>query len=191
MFKFNSNLNIIYWGLLYLLLISVYNQQNYYLAFLHMFNHLCNAPNCPRCKGETSMTSSLPSGETFLRFHCHYFDRSLLPVFSSKSRNVGNWRFKPAVVKYSTCCHSEAPWAQILPYILKRSIVLYQCQYSMPSSIDIYIFNTASSPLRSRDYEGFVCSLLLPEAARRSALALRAFNVELAQAGSPISKKGC
>lgn len=36
---------------------------------------------------------------------------------------------------------------------------------------------------RLRDYEGFVGSLLLPEAARRSSLALRAFNVELAQAG--------
>ncbi|XP_061633355.1 NADH dehydrogenase (ubiquinone) complex I, assembly factor 6 isoform X1 [Phyllopteryx taeniolatus] len=40
--------------------------------------------------------------------------------------------------------------------------------------------------VRSRDYEGFVCSLLLPEAARRSALALRAFNVELAQAGEGL-----
>lgn len=41
----------------------------------------------------------------------------------------------------------------------------------------------ASLLLRSRDYDGFVCSLLLPEDARRSSLALRAFNVELAQAG--------
>lgn len=39
--------------------------------------------------------------------------------------------------------------------------------------------------LRSRDYEGFLSSLLLPEKARRSSLALRAFNVELAQAGIP------
>lgn len=38
---------------------------------------------------------------------------------------------------------------------------------------------------RSRDYDGFISSLLLPEAARRSTLALRAFNVELAQAGIP------
>ncbi|KAI3361246.1 hypothetical protein L3Q82_012918 [Scortum barcoo] len=36
--------------------------------------------------------------------------------------------------------------------------------------------------VRSRDYDGFVSSLLLSEEARRSALALRAFNVELAQA---------
>ncbi|KAE8289339.1 NADH dehydrogenase (ubiquinone) complex I, assembly factor 6 Precursor [Larimichthys crocea] len=35
-----------------------------------------------------------------------------------------------------------------------------------------------------RDYDGFVSSLLLPEEARRSSLALRAFNVELAQAAS-------
>lgn len=42
--------------------------------------------------------------------------------------------------------------------------------------------------LRSRDYDGFVCSLLLPEDARRSSLALRAFNVELAQAGIPTAR---
>lgn len=42
--------------------------------------------------------------------------------------------------------------------------------------------------LRSRDYDGFVSSLLLPEEARRSSLALRAFNVELAQAGIPTDR---
>lgn len=42
--------------------------------------------------------------------------------------------------------------------------------------------------LRSRDYDGFVSSLLLPEEARRSSLALRAFNVELAQAGIPTAR---
>lgn len=41
--------------------------------------------------------------------------------------------------------------------------------------------------LRSRDYDGYVSSLLLPEDARRSSLALRAFNVELAQAGIPTT----
>lgn len=44
---------------------------------------------------------------------------------------------------------------------------------------------------RSRDYDGFISSLLLPEAARRSALALRAFNVELAQAGIPTLANYC
>ncbi|XP_055020223.1 NADH dehydrogenase (ubiquinone) complex I, assembly factor 6 isoform X1 [Boleophthalmus pectinirostris] len=43
--------------------------------------------------------------------------------------------------------------------------------------------------VRSRDYEGFVCSLLLPEEARRSSLALRAFNVELAQVKDSVSQK--
>ncbi|XP_049336556.1 NADH dehydrogenase (ubiquinone) complex I, assembly factor 6 isoform X1 [Astyanax mexicanus] len=43
--------------------------------------------------------------------------------------------------------------------------------------------------VRSRDYEGFVCSLLLPEAARRSSLALKAFNVELAQVKDSVSQK--
>ncbi|KAM9309861.1 NADH dehydrogenase (ubiquinone) complex I, assembly factor 6 isoform 2-T2 [Pholidichthys leucotaenia] len=43
--------------------------------------------------------------------------------------------------------------------------------------------------VRSRDYEGFLISLLLPEEARRSSLALRAFNVELAQVKDSVSQK--
>ncbi|XP_056142276.1 NADH dehydrogenase (ubiquinone) complex I, assembly factor 6 isoform X1 [Lampris incognitus] len=43
--------------------------------------------------------------------------------------------------------------------------------------------------VRSRDYDGFVCSLLLPEEARRSSLALRALNVELAQVKDSVSQK--
>lgn len=43
--------------------------------------------------------------------------------------------------------------------------------------------------VRSRDYEGFLCSLLLPEDIRRSSLALRAFNVELAQVKDSVSQK--
>ncbi|XP_053093450.1 NADH dehydrogenase (ubiquinone) complex I, assembly factor 6 isoform X2 [Pangasianodon hypophthalmus] len=43
--------------------------------------------------------------------------------------------------------------------------------------------------VRLRDYEGFVSSLLLPVAARRSSLALRAFNVELAQVKDSVSQK--
>uniref|UniRef100_A0A7N6BS72 NADH dehydrogenase (ubiquinone) complex I, assembly factor 6 n=1 Tax=Anabas testudineus TaxID=64144 RepID=A0A7N6BS72_ANATE len=43
--------------------------------------------------------------------------------------------------------------------------------------------------VRTRDYDGFVCSLLLPEDARRSSLALRAFNVELAQVKDSVSQK--
>ncbi|XP_077071065.1 NADH dehydrogenase (ubiquinone) complex I, assembly factor 6 isoform X2 [Siphateles boraxobius] len=43
--------------------------------------------------------------------------------------------------------------------------------------------------VRKRDYDGFLCSLLLPEAVRRSTLALRAFNVELAQIKDSVSQK--
>ncbi|XP_027005615.2 NADH dehydrogenase (ubiquinone) complex I, assembly factor 6 isoform X2 [Tachysurus fulvidraco] len=43
--------------------------------------------------------------------------------------------------------------------------------------------------VRLRDYEGFMSSLLLPEAARRSSFALRAFNVELAQVKDSVSQK--
>ncbi|XP_039320316.1 NADH dehydrogenase (ubiquinone) complex I, assembly factor 6 isoform X1 [Saimiri boliviensis] len=43
--------------------------------------------------------------------------------------------------------------------------------------------------LRKRDYEGYLCSLLLPAESRSSAFALRAFNVELAQVKDSISEK--
>ncbi|XP_074841789.1 NADH dehydrogenase (ubiquinone) complex I, assembly factor 6 isoform X2 [Carettochelys insculpta] len=43
--------------------------------------------------------------------------------------------------------------------------------------------------LRKRDYEGYLCSLLLPAEARTSAFALRAFNVELAQIKDSITQK--
>ncbi|XP_031733153.1 NADH dehydrogenase (ubiquinone) complex I, assembly factor 6 isoform X1 [Anarrhichthys ocellatus] len=43
--------------------------------------------------------------------------------------------------------------------------------------------------VRSRDYDGYVSSLLLPVEARRSSLALRAFNVELAQVKDSVSQK--
>ena len=44
-------------------------------------------------------------------------------------------------------------------------------------------------PLWKQDYEGCLCSLLLPAESRSSAFALRAFNVELAQAGIKIPYK--
>ncbi|KAK7796268.1 hypothetical protein U0070_027634 [Myodes glareolus] len=40
--------------------------------------------------------------------------------------------------------------------------------------------------LRKRDYESYLCSLLFPAGCRSSVSALRAFNVELAQAGINI-----
>ncbi|XP_029779464.1 NADH dehydrogenase (ubiquinone) complex I, assembly factor 6 isoform X1 [Suricata suricatta] len=43
--------------------------------------------------------------------------------------------------------------------------------------------------LRNRDYEGYLCSLLLPAGSRRSGFALRAFNVELAQVKDSVSEK--
>ncbi|XP_066480252.1 NADH dehydrogenase (ubiquinone) complex I, assembly factor 6 isoform X2 [Tiliqua scincoides] len=42
---------------------------------------------------------------------------------------------------------------------------------------------------RKCDYEGFLCSLLLPAESRPSAFALRAFNVELAQIKDSITQK--
>ncbi|XP_070604146.1 NADH dehydrogenase (ubiquinone) complex I, assembly factor 6 isoform X2 [Erythrolamprus reginae] len=43
--------------------------------------------------------------------------------------------------------------------------------------------------LRKRDYEGFLCALLLPAESRASVLALRAFNVELAQIRDSVTEK--
>ncbi|XP_071410232.1 NADH dehydrogenase (ubiquinone) complex I, assembly factor 6 isoform X3 [Pithys albifrons albifrons] len=43
--------------------------------------------------------------------------------------------------------------------------------------------------VRKRDYEGFLCSLLLPADSRTSAFALRAFNVELAQIKDSVTQK--
>uniref|UniRef100_A0A8V5FIL8 NADH dehydrogenase (ubiquinone) complex I, assembly factor 6 n=1 Tax=Melopsittacus undulatus TaxID=13146 RepID=A0A8V5FIL8_MELUD len=43
--------------------------------------------------------------------------------------------------------------------------------------------------VRKRDYEGFLCSLLLPAESRTSAFALRAFNVELAQIKDSVTQK--
>ncbi|EHA98695.1 hypothetical protein GW7_20599 [Heterocephalus glaber] len=43
--------------------------------------------------------------------------------------------------------------------------------------------------LRKRDYENYLCSLLLPSESRSSAFALRAFNVELARVKDSVSEK--
>ncbi|XP_048363936.1 NADH dehydrogenase (ubiquinone) complex I, assembly factor 6 [Sphaerodactylus townsendi] len=43
--------------------------------------------------------------------------------------------------------------------------------------------------VRKRDYEGFLCSLLLPAESRSSVFALRAFNVELAQIKDAVTQK--
>ncbi|XP_016136753.1 NADH dehydrogenase (ubiquinone) complex I, assembly factor 6-like isoform X3 [Sinocyclocheilus grahami] len=66
------------------------------------------------------------------------------------------------------------------PTEIKCSRALTTGQHNEQYCIDI---------VRKRDYEGFLCSLLFPEAVRRSALALRAFNVELAQIKDSVSQK--
>lgn len=49
-----------------------------------------------------------------------------------------------------------------------------------------YLLFSVSVCCRKRDYESYLCSLLFPAECQRSASALRAFNVELAQAGIKI-----
>ncbi|KAM9626375.1 NADH dehydrogenase (ubiquinone) complex I, assembly factor 6 isoform 2-T2 [Trichechus inunguis] len=53
------------------------------------------------------------------------------------------------------------------------------------SGTDLYCMEL----LRKRDYEGYLCSLLLPAESRSAAFALRAFNVELAQVKDSVSEK--
>nr|XP_037856198.1 NADH dehydrogenase (ubiquinone) complex I, assembly factor 6 isoform X6 [Chlorocebus sabaeus] len=48
---------------------------------------------------------------------------------------------------------------------------------------------TTQDEERKRDYEGYLCSLLLPAESRSSVFALRAFNVELAQVKDSVSEK--
>lgn len=43
--------------------------------------------------------------------------------------------------------------------------------------------------VRKRDWEGYICTLLFPKAARNSAFAVRAFNSELSQVGDSVSGK--
>ncbi|XP_053571193.1 NADH dehydrogenase (ubiquinone) complex I, assembly factor 6 isoform X2 [Bombina bombina] len=43
--------------------------------------------------------------------------------------------------------------------------------------------------VRKRDYEGFLCTLLLPPESQKAVFALRAFNVELSQVKDSVSQK--
>uniref|UniRef100_A0A671QGP0 NADH:ubiquinone oxidoreductase complex assembly factor 6 n=1 Tax=Sinocyclocheilus anshuiensis TaxID=1608454 RepID=A0A671QGP0_9TELE len=78
--------------------------------------------------------------------------------------------------------HIKIPYPIFIqrPTEIKCSRALTTGQHNEQYCIDI---------VRKRDYEGFLCSLLFPEAVRRSALALRAFNVELAQIKDSVSQK--
>ncbi|XP_052434237.1 NADH dehydrogenase (ubiquinone) complex I, assembly factor 6-like isoform X1 [Carassius gibelio] len=78
--------------------------------------------------------------------------------------------------------HIKIPYPTFIqrPAEIKCSRALTTGQHNEQYCIDV---------VRKRDYEGFLCSLLFPEAVRRSALALRAFNVELAQIKDSVSQK--
>ncbi|XP_031432130.1 NADH dehydrogenase (ubiquinone) complex I, assembly factor 6 isoform X1 [Clupea harengus] len=81
----------------------------------------------------------------------------------------------------------------------KKTILPYSVYIQRPTEVKCLRASTNSTNqhnekycidlVRSRDYDGFLCTLLLPEAARRSALALRAFNAELAQVKDSVSQK--
>ncbi|XP_061111786.1 NADH dehydrogenase (ubiquinone) complex I, assembly factor 6 isoform X1 [Conger conger] len=79
----------------------------------------------------------------------------------------------------------------ILPYIVcvRRPTEVNCLRASTNSSATKHNEKYCLDMVRSRDYDGFVSSLLLPDVSRRSSLALRAFNVELAQVKDSISQK--
>ncbi|KAG9342800.1 hypothetical protein JZ751_015672 [Albula glossodonta] len=73
-----------------------------------------------------------------------------------------------------------------LPYIvsIQKPIEVMCLRASTNSSADsVHNENYCMNMVRTRDYDGYISSLLFPDGSRRSSLALRAFNVELAQAG--------
>ncbi|KAL2084520.1 hypothetical protein ACEWY4_020038 [Coilia grayii] len=79
---------------------------------------------------------------------------------------------------------------KILPYsICIQRATEVKCLRASTNSSNQHNEKYCIDLVRSRDYDGFLCSLLLPEAARRSSLALRAFNVELAQVKDSVSQK--
>uniref|UniRef100_A0A131YS36 NADH dehydrogenase [ubiquinone] 1 alpha subcomplex assembly factor 6 n=1 Tax=Rhipicephalus appendiculatus TaxID=34631 RepID=A0A131YS36_RHIAP len=66
---------------------------------------------------------------------------------------------------------------------------------SMPKLFKSSIAERRTSPaaycmdqVKQYDYENYLCSLLLPAGLRRSAFAIRAFNVELAQIRDVVSR---
>ncbi|XP_008281399.1 NADH dehydrogenase (ubiquinone) complex I, assembly factor 6 isoform X1 [Stegastes partitus] len=73
---------------------------------------------------------------------------------------------------------------------IQRAAELQSVRASANATVDSQLSEKYCLDLvRSRDYEGFMSSLLLPLEARRSSLALRAFNVELAQVKDSVSQK--
>ncbi|KAM5137259.1 NADH dehydrogenase (ubiquinone) complex I, assembly factor 6 isoform 1-T1 [Callospermophilus lateralis] len=99
------------------------------------------------------------------------------------------WR--PLQLSIPSLCRSgpgpRSMWACVRrlpgPAVTRRSVVAT----SGPgvSGTDHYCLEL----LRKRDYESYLCSLLLPAESRSSAFALRAFNVELAQIKDSVSEK--
>lgn len=53
--------------------------------------------------------------------------------------------------------------------------------YCQDDSSDTFNNSSVIIHFRKRDWEGYICTLLFPKTARRSAFAVRAFNSELSQ----------
>ncbi|XP_032761900.1 NADH dehydrogenase (ubiquinone) complex I, assembly factor 6 [Rattus rattus] len=79
------------------------------------------------------------------------------------------------------------PWERVRrlpgPSAVRRSVAAA----SGPGIPDSHLY--CLELLRKRDYESYLCSLLFPAECQRSASALRAFNVELAQVKDLVSEK--
>ncbi|XP_041961740.1 NADH dehydrogenase (ubiquinone) complex I, assembly factor 6 isoform X1 [Alosa sapidissima] len=99
--------------------------------------------------------------------------------------NMASMSVKHGLLSTKSSLHNK-----ILPYfICIQRPTEVKCLRASTNSSNQHNEKYCIDLVRSRDYDGFLSALLLPEAARRSALALRAFNVELAQVKDSVSQK--
>nr|XP_015213196.1 PREDICTED: NADH dehydrogenase (ubiquinone) complex I, assembly factor 6 [Lepisosteus oculatus] len=95
----------------------------------------------------------------------------------------------PAFRRSSFPCHGKvfSPSVHLVPRftVPECSTVFRESSSGQSQHSEKYCLDL----VRVRDYEGFICSLLMPVALRRSSIALRAFNVELAQVKDAVSQK--
>uniref|UniRef100_A0A1B6CD17 NADH dehydrogenase (Ubiquinone) complex I, assembly factor 6 n=1 Tax=Clastoptera arizonana TaxID=38151 RepID=A0A1B6CD17_9HEMI len=75
---------------------------------------------------------------------------------------------------------------QLFNEIFGKSVGI-NCRYVSKKSALVTPPNYCLNLLRTHDYENFLCSLLLPNILRRSAFAIRAFNIEISKVQERVS----
>lgn len=69
-----------------------------------------------------------------------------------------------------------------------RPLLDYYSNYSTHSKSNVSSSNYCLDMVRNHDYENFLCTLLLPNSVRKSAVAIRAFNIEVANVHERVSE---